>query len=326
MFEISNKNIFKLILALSILIIPFTFTKKITDSSISRKDKLELIKKEEDKITKILFVGDVMLDRGVSWQVDRMGEEYIFGNLPNIFKDQDLVVANLEGTITNNPSISRINHNILRFTFDPKYSELLKKYNFKVLSLANNHSSDFGNEGYNSTIEYLKAQNMGYFGSSRNNLNLSTEIKLDNTNFCFIGYHDLYTYDESPVIEEIKNIRNKCDHITVFAHWGDEYMKNPNERQKKLAHSFIDSGADLIIGAHPHVSQTHEIYKDKAIFYSLGNFIFDQDFSYDTTHAQIVYVEFGKREIKFRIAPISIDKSKVSIDNTVQDIEFSVPR
>lgn len=78
-------------------------------------------------------------------------------------------------------------------------------------------------------------------------------------------------------------------------HWGEEYSTKPNELQKKLAHSFIDAGADMVIGAHPHVVQTNEIYKGKHIYYSLGNYIFDQWFRPEVKKGLGVEVSFSKK-------------------------------
>ena len=81
------------------------------------------------------------------------------------------------------------------------------------------------------------------------------------------------------VVEEIEKVKNKSDFVVVYTHWGLEYHLRESESQKNLAHMFVDAGADVIIGSHPHVVQPIEIYKEKVIFYSLGNLVFDQYFS-----------------------------------------------
>ena len=102
----------------------------------------------------------------------------------------------------------------------------------------------------------------------------------------------------------------------LFAHWGNEYQLVPTERQIKLAHSFIDAGADLIIGSHPHVVEPVEIYNNKAIFYSLGNFIFDQKLSYWTEHGLALNVEWDNAKTLFTLTPTTIENTEVNIANT----------
>ena len=270
----------------------------------------------ESKGIKILFVGDIMLDRGVSFYAEQKGKEVLFKNMKELFNKQDAIIANLEGTLTNNISVAKKNNKVLRFTFDPSFAPLLKSLGFSALSLANNHTSDFGIDGYNQTVYNLNLNNIKYFGSASNDINLSTKLIIKDKTFCLVGYHDLYTYKEAPVIKEIEKIKNECNHITVLAHWGVEYSVIPNERQISLAHKFIDIGADLIIGAHPHVVQTNEIYKNKAIFYSLGNFMFDQSFSYNTEHGLMVELEIDKDKTVFNLIPTYVKEAEVSIDET----------
>jgi poly-gamma-glutamate synthesis protein (capsule biosynthesis protein) len=99
----------------------------------------------------------------------------------------------------------------------------------------------------------------------------------------------------------------------LFAHWGEEYVPKATARQERLAHAFVDAGADMIIGAHPHIVEPIEIYKNKAIFYSLGNFMFDQYFSYATTHGVAVHVEWGDERTRFTLIPVSIVDEEVKI-------------
>jgi poly-gamma-glutamate synthesis protein (capsule biosynthesis protein) len=98
----------------------------------------------------------------------------------------------------------------------------------------------------------------------------------------------------------------------MYPHWGTEYALTPNKKQVRLAHEWIDAGVDVIIGHHPHVIQSVEVYKDKYIFYSLGNFIFDQYFSFNTTHGIGVSAEVYKDKIEYKIIPFANVGHKVS--------------
>lgn len=277
-----------------------------------RQEKSIKEKNIKNESEKILFVGDMMFDRAVKKKINNLGFESIFLDIENIFHDSDFVVGNLEGTITTNKSIAIENNEILRFTFSPDIALFLKKTGFDLLSLANNHSFDFGEEGYQSTVGFLNSSSINNFGSYRNDKNLSKEIFLNDKKYCFVGYHDLYNYDSESVIVEIKKMKNSCYKTIVMPHWGEEYLNNFTKRQQDLAYSFIDSGADLIIGTHPHVIEPIEVYKNKAIFYSIGNFVFDQYFSFETSHGLVVKVLFDNEKTTFELIPVNIDLGVVT--------------
>jgi poly-gamma-glutamate synthesis protein (capsule biosynthesis protein) len=304
----------KIISALIITLGVFLFSYKEIDfiPAVSFLENTPAKKHVEEPI-KILFVGDMMFDRGVANHITNFGIESIFEDVQILFQDKDMIVGNLEGTITDDPSVSIPNNQILKFTFDPQIAQHLKENNFTHLSLANNHSADFGPEGFEQTKKYLSQNNLKYFGSAVNTGVLSVKEKIGDKNICLVGYHDLYTKNPESILNEIKNIRDDCFYLVVFPHWGDEYEVVQNERQTMLAHQFIDAGADAVIGAHPHVVQQYELYKEKPIFYSLGNFVFDQDFSYNTRRGLALLLELSEKEQKFTLIPVNIDRAEVSI-------------
>lgn len=191
----------------------------------------------------------------------------------DIFLNNDLVVGNLEGTFTNEPSVSA-DGTKLQFTFNPDLALMLKEFGFSGFSLANNHAFDFGRLGFESTKGTLIENDMFYFGSPVNeDLEISAKVGVKGKEICFIGYHQLFNSSISSIVDELNDLVDKCEFIVVSAHWGNEYEDEENEEQRKIGRAFIDAGADLVIGHHPHVVQPVEIYKNKAIFYSLGNFL-----------------------------------------------------
>lgn len=272
------------------------------EGQIQKSDKLHL-----------LFVGDIMLDRGVAEHARKHGLDSLFGKVERLFLSTHAVIGNLEGTITNNESVSQKDNSILRFTFDPKFAEVLSNLNFSAVSLANNHSFDFGRDGYDQTKQYLNNSDLLYFGTPTNSENLSTRISINDREVCLVGYHDLFTRKPEPVVQEIQTIRDDCSGVVVLPHWGVEYVDTPNARQRMLAHQFIDAGADMVIGTHPHVVQTVEIYNNKPIFYSLGNFMFDQYFSFETLHGLAVHLEWGEENMQFTLVPVSITGTEAKI-------------
>lgn len=259
----------------------------------------------------ILFVGDVMLDRSIRTVMALNGFDYSFANIKSIFGNIDLAVGNLEGTITENPSISQKNVDILKFTFATTTALELQKLGFTGFSLANNHALDFGQTGFLETEKNLKAVGLSYFGSPLNNQDISTSTTVNGENLCLIGYHELFASSTISVIKEIANLRPSCDYLMVFAHWGNEYSETPSSSQRQIGHAFIDAGADLVVGAHPHVIEPVEIYKNHPIFYSLGNFIFDQDFSLPTRQGLAIRLELGSTTQKFHLIGLEMDKGRL---------------
>lgn len=270
----------------------------------------------------ILFVGDIMLDRNVAKHAAASSTGVLFAGVADLFRSADARVANLEGAITENPSVSRTDHTILRFTFDPKLAqEALAPLNLSAASLANNHAYDFGRAGFDATQGYLASWGIKPFGHPANApghsptgeaRDLSTALAIRGKQFCLIGYHSLYDPSTAEVLAEIARLRPECYRIIVFAHWGEEYEPRANAAQAASAHEFIDAGADLVIGAHPHVVQNVEAYRGKAIFYSLGNFMFDQNFSWATTHGLAVKAAFGATSTSFDLIPITIQNQEAA--------------
>jgi poly-gamma-glutamate synthesis protein (capsule biosynthesis protein) len=254
--------------------------------------------------------GDIMLDRYIRKQINRYDSAESFANnfLPNmkeVNSKYDYVMANLEGPITESKSKSLLDDGSysrdLIFTFPTSSVEILKLLNIKVVSLANNHTDNFFHKGYEDTKKFLEKGNIKYFGNPYNN-NLAKESLSEivcEKEICiaYIGYHQFTENNGVEIVsEEIKRIKenNSADFVIVMPHWGVEYETTSNQKQKDLSHAWIDAGADMVIGAHPHVRQESEIYKDKHIYYSLGNYIFDQWFSSEVKTGKVLDITFTK--------------------------------
>ena len=263
------------------------------------------------KVKTFLFVGDIMLDRGVREKIDKNGFSYLLKNIKESFKGVDYIVGNLEGPIVKDaPKNSK---DSMIFAFNDDVINFLKQYKFNVLSLANNHTNNYnGKIGYDSTVSLLKENNInpfGHYGSCEMNYGYR-----DGNNY-FIGFN-LVNGDNGCselVLKTIETIKkeNKNSFVVLYPHWGEEYKLTSNSFQQRLAHQFVDAGADLIIGSHPHVVQEIELYKDKLIFYSLGNFIFDQYFSKDTQQGLIV----GCDGYDYFLIPVKEKQSAVNFMN-----------
>lgn len=256
---------------------------------------------------KLLFAGDMMLDRYIRQIADKNGGyDYIFAPLTDLFVDQDLVIVNLEGPITENKSISAgseigSSKNYI-FTFDPSVVQTIYDNNIRLVNLGNNHILNFGKQGLESTKKILADGGIGYFGNVGENDFIST-MEINNKKLAFINYNQFVKNNLAEILENIQNLKINNNYVFVYAHWGNEYSQS-STNQQNLAHQFIEAGADAVIGSHPHVVQKSEIYNGKKIYYSLGNFIFDQYFSADTQKGLLVELTIKDDQFNFKDLPI----------------------
>jgi len=271
----------------------------------------------ENKNINILFFGDLMLDRHVGEKIKEKGLNYIFENLENsgIFNNHDLISANLEGAVTNKgvhypPNMS------YDFAFSPELIKELKKYHFNFFNISNNHLSDQGEKGIKETS--INLSEIGYNFSGCRDAKVddcsSTIVDIKNKRIALVGLSQVYaSLDEKKIKNTIKNLKEISDIIIVNIHWGVEYNHKFNKKQQQLSHILVDNGADIVIGHHPHVVQGMEIYNGKPIFYSLGNFVFDQYFSQDTQEGLALNIDIidNKKEISF--IPLQSSFAQVSI-------------
>lgn len=267
---------------------------------------------QEKQELSLILVGDIMLDREVYRQtLDRGDFSYPYKNIDALLKNADLRIGNLEGPITSNKSVS-IGQARTTFTFSPKAAPELAR-RFDAVSLANNHSHDFGQAGYEETQKILAENKIKFFGDYHNQANLSTIIEKNGFKIGLTGYHDLVNKNLDKVLAEISAWRERVDFLIVYPHWGVEYITDIQTQLQPIGHQFIDAGADLVIGTHPHVVEPIEIYKEKLIFYSLGNFIFDQYWSEETSIGLAVKLtlrrEREKLRQKFAFSPLQIPRS-----------------
>ncbi|MCX8029567.1 MAG: CapA family protein [Brevinematales bacterium] len=277
-------------------------------------------------VVRLAFGGDLMLDRGVKRSVYRnFGGDYLglVRNITNYMLGFDAFVVNLEGPISHRGKQIPKKYS---FRFETNVVSMLKSSGISIVNLANNHIYDWGYEAFTDTINILSSNGIGFFGIA----DLSNSIgyifvKSNYSNVLrigFLGFSEflkelkptrkrplgLSVIDEKSLVKTIPLFKSNVDFLVVSVHWGEEYKKTNNRFQEKLAKKFIDLGADIVIGHHPHVIQNYEIYKGKYMFYSLGNFIFDQRFSSDTMEAGVVEVEIIKYSTNLIVSNVNLRK------------------
>lgn len=203
------------------------------------------------------------------------------------------------------------------FRVNPSYVSILKDMGVDIVSLANNHVLDYGRDVLQENFQVLDANEIFYAGAGMSVEEASAlrTIEAEGETYGVLSASRVIpvtdwdvrnaqpgvftTYDETALVKEITEAKERCDFLTVYVHWGIERNTIPEDYQKQLAHAYIDAGADLVIGAHPHVLQGIEAYNGKLIFYSLGNFIFNQ--SIDKT--MLVKAEIRENGVSYSMLP-----------------------
>lgn len=240
-----------------------------------------------DKKLKLLFVGDIFLDRGIDAksQKSELKYSYPFSKLYTLERYKyDAWIGNLECPVTVTQSTLQQKEVDLKFSCKKEYLPELKNY-FDIVSLANNHTNNMGDEaGLRETQAHLNENGIKYFGHFDPEKGENCKvINIQNVPIAFCGYHGVYKLPSEKDLEEIK-MYSKYFFTVAYPHQGAEYESLSNSYQKIIYRAMILNGADMVVESHPHVIQNVEIYKGKYIFYSLGNFIFDQAWSKTREH------------------------------------------
>jgi len=294
----------------------------------------------EGKTITLILVGDIMLDRGVEYMVKKEGKgdfRFPFLKIADELKGANLLFGNLEGVISDKGI--KVG-SIYSFRVNPEAIEGLSFAGFNVLSLANNHAFDYTREALEDCLTKLNNTGIDYVGAgfTENEAYSPLIKKIKGTKIAFLAYTNLgpetWKADEKnsgiawvsekdfeKIKKDIENAKSQVDILIVSLHSGEEYSNEPTLFQIEFSKMAIDAGADLIVGHHPHLIQRNEKYPEKKseisngaskngwIFYSLGNFIFDQGFSEKTMRGQILKVLIENGKIK-EIIPKQIKINK----------------
>lgn len=243
--------------------------------------------------TRLLFAGDVYLSDHVLEAYDAAGG--IDGVLSQDYQAEiqaaDFFMTNEEFPFSTRgtPAPDK------QFTFrvHPEKVKLMQEMGIDLVTLANNHALDYGRDAMLDTIDTLDHAGIRHVGAGKNlaEARKPDVVALNGRTFAFIGATRVYpeadwaastdsagmfsAYDGgAQLAEEVKAAKQQADYVIAYVHWGIEREETPNEVQKSIAHRLVDAGADLVVGAHPHVLQGIEYYQGVPIAYSLGNFVF----------------------------------------------------
>jgi len=286
-----------------------------------------------DTAITFLAVGDIMISRGVARAIDRGDDPMVpFRRMDSIFRSVDFCFGNLESPVGPNPNV--IGKGLV---FNARRRDIagLRVYNFKVINLANNHALDQGVAGLRNTRQALAEMGLEHLGAGDDLTEAwrpktidvrGVKIGFTGASYSSINDNGALRNEYVARIEDTESLRQAiielksmgAHFIVATMHAGTEYVRNPNASQIAFARSAIDLGADVVIGAHPHWIQTIERYKGKLIFYSLGNFVFDQEWSQDTKEGLAIKITLLARETEAAIDQVEL--IPVIIEN------YSTPR
>jgi poly-gamma-glutamate synthesis protein (capsule biosynthesis protein) len=269
----------------------------------------------------LIAVGDLSYSRGVEGIIKQKNDmDYPLKAISELISSSDIAFANLETPLTEGAGVP---FGSMLFRSDPDTAYALGRAGFSVVSLANNHSMNFGEKGLADTFAALRSSGIRYTGAGTNKKEAYKPacIEKGGIRFAFLAYVDpslvpdsyeaaaaasgVAFMNDDLMKKEIKKAKRGADFVIVSMHAGAEYSNSASLRQKEFARAAIDAGADLVIGQHPHVVQPIEKYHGKYIFYSLGNFVFDQYRICNTREELMIKVYFSKKAInKILVLPV----------------------
>jgi poly-gamma-glutamate synthesis protein (capsule biosynthesis protein) len=283
----------------------------------SRQEVVPVLTAEEKQPVKMIITGDIMLDRGVEYMVNEKGNgdsRFPFLEIADHLKEADIVFGNLEGVISDKGTEVG---SIYSFRAEPEAIKGLVFAGFNVLSVANNHAFDYSREALEDCLTRLNGNGIGYVGAGFTEKEAFSPLirEVGGVKIAFLAYTDLgpetwqAVKDDSGIAwisgndterikQDIKSAKEVSDVLIVSLHSGEEYQEAPSQSQVDFSRMAVEAGAELLVGHHPHVVQPNEKYQDGWIFYSLGNFVFDQGFSEETMKGQIIELLIKDNEIE----------------------------
>jgi len=236
----------------------------------------------------IAAVGDLMLDRDVETQMASEGALYPFERVLPMFEGADLLIGNLEGALTD-----RGEPLDKKYTFrtTPSLAEGLALAGFDAVSLANNHSFDFGTTGLLDTVDALEGVGVAAVGGGADEAAAYAPavFEVAGQTVAVLGFNAIggtsvarvdapgVAWADEDALASVRAASEAADHVVVMVHAGIEYSAEPSAEQREFARSLIEAGADVVVVHHPHALQPWERYRDGLILHSLGNFVFDLD-------------------------------------------------
>jgi len=253
----------------------------------------------------IIITGDIMLGRSVmETSLIKNDPNYPFKKVTDALKRANIVFGNLENPVIANCPQSKSG---LKFCADPRMISGLKYANINIVNLGNNHAKNYGENGLKQTENFLSNAGIDYVGAD----NLVIK-EINGTKFGFLGFDFVTKEPKSLDFQLVRESKKKTDVLIVMVHWGIEYSPSPTEDQKTTARDLVYAGADVVVGSHPHWVQNIDFIDGKPVFYSLGNFVFDQAWSEETKNGLAIRLTYDRNNL------LKAEKLPIYMNNFVQ--------
>jgi len=280
------------------------------------------------KEVSLVFAGDTVLDDTAGKIIEQGGDP--FSDFADYFAGADIRITNLECVVSTR---GQANDKMYTFQAHPRVIPVLQKH-FDAVTLANNHSGDFGPDAFAQMLSLLKEAGLAQVGGGMNLKDAHTPLVFTRNGWriAVLSYNEFHPRsfeagfdipgvawsEDQQVMEDIQTARriHRADLVIPIMHWGWENERTANPRQRQLAKLMIDAGADAVIGGHPHVTQDVSVYKGKPIVYSVGNFVMKETDNAFQRKGWVLKMYFDKRGVtRFETLPVKIDMEGIpSID------------
>ena len=323
----SGKTVSIIIAVLAVIV----FGAGIVGNALNKNATSSVSEYNGGKLVKGTVVGDMMLGRSITNKGSKNNYKNMFSGVSDLWKDSDYVAGNLECVLLDNASDYEKNDKEIHINAETKTANVLKENGFTLVSLANNHLADFKAKGVVNTLDTLDKVGLKHVGAGRN-LTDAAEYDMQEINgvkIATIAVSDIIPKDFAArdskagilttktlkYYQAVKDASEKADLVIANIHWGVEYGMTETEAQQQLARNLINWGVDVVIGSHPHVLQPVEKYGDGIIFYSMGNFVFDQGWSRTKDSMVLNYYVDEDGNCSFEITPIRIKDGYPEVTN-----------
>ncbi|MDR2658245.1 MAG: CapA family protein [Oscillospiraceae bacterium] len=243
-------------------------------------------------------------DAGFDSVIERNGYEWPFSGVIDCLRSDDLTLVNFEGTLTDS-NVKQ--EKLFNFKGPAEYADMLTLGSIEAVNLANNHTLDYGKDGFADTIAALEAADITYCASGKTAVFTAQGVKIG-----LIGNTFPYANGKRDVRAAVKSLRDQgCAVVIASFHWGSEYETKFSAEQRSIGRAAIDAGADVVIGHHPHIVQGVELYKGKYILYSLGNFVFGGNVNPEDRDSYLARLTFNVNDgeagpMEFEMIPIRL--------------------
>ena len=292
--------------------------------SLMALDRIKAVSANKDPNSRltVTLVGDMMFGRHIEDVIIKnFGYEYLFQYVRPYFQYSDYVTGNFENPIVYQAGYPKADK-FIHLSTSPEAAKALKEVGFSTVSLANNHMKDYGKQGLLDTLKAFREAKLETVGAG-SNLKEAAEVVYQTVNgikIATLGFSDVMPVDFRAMhnrsgiapadpdvwFPQVAKAKKNADLVIVHMHWGLEYDSRYHPRQRDLGRALIDAGADIVVGHHPHVLEPVEVYKNGVIFYSLGNFIFDQGWTRTRESVLVQYKVLKNDKARLEIYPLMI--------------------